>query len=188
MAMSVMHFLQYCIVVLLCALSVALCWPFKHRTGQKKLTLYESARDADFIASTSSLLAKLQPHNPHRRKQGPLKRNYQEAFSQHQTPIPRHSSCHHTSSYMSAFANTDAIPVYRGHPQRKDTYKRDACELEDGTKLIQCKSNKSQCIYDHMICDNHKDCDGGEDEDAGSCLLRIWVLKWMKRVEKAIKQ
>ncbi|XP_046573694.1 uncharacterized protein LOC124281763 isoform X2 [Haliotis rubra] len=153
--MSAMHFLHYCLIVLLCSLSVALCWPFKHRTGQKKLRMYE--RDPDFIGSTTNLLVKLQPHNPSRRKQG-----------------------HHTSSYTSMFDNTGPIEVFRP--------RKSPCEQEDGTKLIQCKSNKSQCIHEYMICDDHKNCDGGEDEDPGSCLLRVWILKWMKRIEKSIKQ
>ncbi|XP_046573693.1 uncharacterized protein LOC124281763 isoform X1 [Haliotis rubra] len=176
--MSAMHFLHYCLIVLLCSLSVALCWPFKHRTGQKKLRMYE--RDPDFIGSTTNLLVKLQPHNPSRRKQGPFKRNYHDVFSQPQTPIPSHSSCHHTSSYTSMFDNTGPIEVFRP--------RKSPCEQEDGTKLIQCKSNKSQCIHEYMICDDHKNCDGGEDEDPGSCLLRVWILKWMKRIEKSIKQ
>ncbi|XP_067675271.1 uncharacterized protein [Haliotis asinina] len=155
MAMSAMHFVQYCLIVLLCSLSIALCWPFRHRTGQKKLRMYE--RDPDFIGSTTNLLVKLQPHNPSRRKQG-----------------------HHTSSYASVFDNTGPIPVYRT--------RKSPCEQEDGTKLIQCQSNKAQCIHESMICDDHKNCDGGEDEDPGSCLLRAWILKWMKRIEKSIKQ
>ncbi len=49
------------------------------------------------------------------------------------------------------------------------------CGERDGSKLIQCSSNTSECVHDYMICDGHKDCDGGEDEDASSCMLRKLV-------------